>query len=59
MARPFLGWSGYAGSLISWHEADPVDDDELEDNTLIFDFQSNRNPFIDHPEYVSSFGVAV
>jgi hypothetical protein len=40
--------------LISWHEADPVDDDELEDNTLIFDFQSNRNPFIDHPEYVSS-----
>jgi len=40
--------------LISWHTSDPVDEDELEDNTLIFDFQSNRNPFIDHPEYVSS-----
>ena len=38
--------------LISWHNADPVDTKELDRNEDIFAIQGNRNPFIDHPEYV-------
>lgn len=39
-------------SLKAWHRADPVDQDELERNSAIFDEQHDRNPFIDHPELV-------
>ncbi|MFP4478854.1 MAG: endonuclease [Candidatus Izemoplasmatales bacterium] len=31
---------------------DPVDDFELNRNNVIYDYQGNRNPFIDNPEYV-------
>ena len=38
--------------LLLWHEQDPVDDWERQRNDIIYyDFQSNRNPFIDHPEF--------
>lgn len=37
-------------TLRDWHEMDPVDDKELERNNMVFTFQKNRNPFIDHPE---------
>ncbi len=40
--------------LISWHNADPVSQKEIDRNDAIYDYQDNRNPFIDHPEYVSS-----
>ena len=33
---------------------DPVDDLERRGNDVIFLFQANRNPFIDHPEWVQS-----
>lgn len=37
----------------SWHAADAVDDVERNRNDIIYDkFQHNRNPFIDHPEWV-------
>ena len=37
----------------SWHKSDPVDSDEQERNNMIYtNFQHNRNPFIDHPEWV-------
>ena len=40
-------------TLIQWHDEDSVDDWERKRNDLIYyDFQNNRNPFIDHPEYV-------
>jgi len=39
--------------LISWHMNDPVSTKEVERNDAIYDYQGNRNPFIDHPEYVS------
>lgn len=38
--------------LYSWHVADPVSQKEIDRNNAIFNYQNNRNPFIDHPEYV-------
>jgi len=38
--------------LKQWHKADPVDADEMERNNGIEKIQKNRNPFIDHPEFV-------
>ena len=40
--------------LLAWHAADPVDAMELNRNDIIYGYQGNRNPFIDHPEYVSA-----
>jgi len=43
---------GYLDILLAWHEADPVDEFEAHRNDLIYEqFQHNRNPYIDHPEY--------
>ena len=39
--------------LIQWHLDDPVDNWERNRNNIIYTkYQKNRNPFIDHPEYV-------
>eukprot|EP01035_Chromulina_nebulosa_P017506 gene17506-23064_t len=38
--------------LRDWNTFDPVDDDELERNDVIYELQYNRNPFIDYPEWV-------
>ena len=37
--------------LMTWHLNDPVSDREKENNNLVYRYQGNRNPFIDHPEY--------
>jgi hypothetical protein len=42
----------YLNMLADWHVADPVDQKEIDRNDAIYTFQDNRNPFIDHPEYV-------
>lgn len=39
-------------TLMAWHELDPVDAFELHRNEVIYSYQKNRNPFIDHPELV-------
>lgn len=40
--------------FIDWHNADPVSPKEIERNNDIFaNYQHNRNPFIDHPEFVN------
>tara|TARA_Y200000002_G_scaffold383093_1_gene403158 strand:- start:2082 stop:3212 length:1131 start_codon:yes stop_codon:yes gene_type:complete len=44
---------GKLSSLIQWHNDDPVDDFEINRNEIIFGFQENRNPFIDHPNLVN------
>ena len=44
---------GILSTLLDWHVQDPVDDFEMIRNEVIYDIQGNRNPFIDHPEYVS------
>lgn len=38
--------------LLEWHLMDIVSDEERRRNDIIYGFQNNRNPFIDHPEYV-------
>lgn len=45
---------GLLSTLIAWHQADPPDNAERERNEVIFSFQGNRNPFIDHPEWATS-----
>jgi endonuclease I len=50
----FPAFTEWAESLlIEWSNADPVSDKELNRNDAIFTIQQNRNPFIDHPEYVA------
>lgn len=43
---------GKLSTLLKWHEQDPVDDFERNRNEVVYSYQNNRNPFIDHPEYV-------
>ena len=38
----------------SWHVLDPVSTKELNRNNAVYAIQDNRNPFIDHPEYVGA-----
>lgn len=40
--------------LKRWHQNDPVSQKEIDRNQAVQDFQGNRNPFIDHPEFVSA-----
>jgi endonuclease I len=44
---------GILSVLLQWHLDDPVDDLERTRNDLIFGYQGNRNPFIDHPEFAN------
>ena len=43
---------GKLSTLLEWHVLDPVDDFEINRNEVIYSYQQNRNPFIDHPELV-------
>jgi endonuclease I len=38
--------------LLKWHKQDPVSQHEIQRNEVGFKYQGNRNPFIDHPEWV-------
>ena len=48
--RVYEQWS--LNMLYNWHIADPVSRKEEDRNTAIYAAQRNRNPFIDHPEWV-------
>ncbi len=46
---------GKLSTLVAWSLADPPDDLERDRNDLVDGtYQHNRNPFIDHPEWVCS-----
>jgi len=46
---------GKLSQLILWNTQDPPDDFEMNRNDIIYyQYQENRNPFIDHPEYVDA-----
>lgn len=58
-----LGYLGKLSTLLLWHANDPVDATEQTRNNLIYsNYQGNRNPFIDHPEYADLIwgdGIAI
>ena len=39
--------------MYKWHTQDPVSQKEIDRNNAVYALQGNRNPFIDHPEYVA------
>ncbi|MCB2207408.1 MAG: endonuclease [Bacteroidetes bacterium] len=43
---------GKLSVLLEWHQQDPPDDFERNRNNVVYSYQENRNPFIDHPEFV-------
>jgi hypothetical protein len=45
------GYHGKLSTLLAWNKADPVDSFEFRRNNIIYSYQKNRNPFIDHPEF--------
>lgn len=47
-----LPYHGIRSTLLQWHQDDPVDDFERNRNDVIYSYQGNRNPFIDHPNLV-------
>ena len=48
------GELGKLCTLFDWHSQDPVNTVETNRNNSIYEYQGNRNPFIDHPEWVDS-----
>lgn len=48
-----VGYMGLRATLLAWHFADPPDAREQLRNEIVFSYQGNRNPFIDHPEYAA------
>jgi endonuclease I len=45
--------------VLAWREQDPVTLWERHRNAAIFERQGNRNPFIDHPEWVSDMAASL
>ncbi|WP_025725631.1 endonuclease [Acholeplasma granularum] len=48
-----LNLVGNLEMFLTWHEEDPVSPFEISRNNKIYSIQNNRNPFIDHPEFVN------
>lgn len=55
-----LGGSTFPGlqtwelnQLLAWNTLDPVSPTEIARNNAAYVYQANRNPYIDHPEYVN------
>lgn len=44
-----VGSIGDLTTLLQWNTADPADDYEMNRNNIIYNWQKNRNPFIDFP----------
>ena len=50
--KAFENW--YIAMLLQWHNQDPVSQREIDRNNAVYSIQKNRNPFIDHPEWVNT-----
>jgi endonuclease I/PKD repeat protein len=51
-ANDTVAYMGLKSVLLQWHKDDPVDVYEFRHNEAVYSFQGNRNPFVDHPEYI-------
>jgi len=49
--KAYENW--YIAMLLSWNQQDPVSQREIDRNNAVYAIQKNRNPFIDHPEWVN------
>lgn len=49
-----VAYMGLLSVLLQWNAADPVDDRERAHNDAVASYQGNRNPFVDHPEWVNA-----
>ncbi len=47
------GFIGDLATLLTWNSLDPADDFEMNRNNIIYNWQKNRNPFIDMPNLAS------
>ncbi|MGQ1908921.1 Ig-like domain-containing protein [Marinifilum sp. RC60d5] len=54
--EPFFG---KLSTLKEWNLEDPVDDAELTRNEKVYEIQGNRNPFINHPEWIEEIWTTV
>jgi hypothetical protein len=55
LESPAAGDLGDLATLLEWHRNDPPDDFEMNRNNVVYNWQKNRNPFIDQPllvEYI-------
>lgn len=57
--EPGKGYHGKLSTLLEWNKFDPVDSFEIQRNNVIYNYQKNRNPFIDHPEYVDLIWLGI
>ncbi|WP_269222382.1 endonuclease [Flavobacterium sp. IMCC34518] len=46
--------TAFLNLLLTWNTQDPVSAREIARNNAIYTKQNNRNPYIDHPEYVQA-----
>lgn len=49
-ANSTVGELGDLDILLDWHRNDPPDDYEMHRNNVVYQWQFNRNPFIDQPD---------
>nr|BFF21045.1 endonuclease [Promicromonospora thailandica] len=48
-------YHGKLSTLLAWNDADPVSAFEARRNDVVYEqFQHNRNPFVDHPEWADA-----
>ncbi|MFD1016126.1 endonuclease [Winogradskyella rapida] len=47
-----VGDFGDLATLLDWHRNDPPDDFEMNRNNVVYNWQFNRNPFIDQPDLI-------
>ena len=48
----------YLKMMLQWNNNDPVSQKEIDRNNAGYTLQGNRNPYIDHPEYVAEVWVS-
>jgi endonuclease I len=46
-------YMGMLTDLLAWNAGDPPDAEERARDEVIYQFQGNRNPFVDHPEWAT------